>query len=171
MDCRVLRIRKGTEARVGLEVARGPLPYVAQQLLAAEVARAARMRAHRRGSERTLVEGGELGTGRCGAPGMGPRGAVLQIPRRRLLPLDLGGQPLAGPARVRVGLVPANVDHRLVGSEWHQPAERQLVPAAVHGLAPLRRVGDAALPEPSPAFRTPQVAAVVAALVHEAEES
>src|SRR5262245_59155799 len=170
VNLRVLRVRERDEAGVGPEVARRPLPHVAQHLVAAEVADAAWVRADGGGGEGGLVEIGEVGRGDGVAPGMAAGGSALQVPCRGLLPLRLGGKPLAGPAGVRVGLVPADVDHRLIECERNQTAEDQLAPALVVHPPPLGGIGGAALDSPSPRLGCPQLATAIAAVFDEAKE-
>src|SRR6185369_3626554 len=96
VDRRVLGIGERLEARVRLEVARGPFPHAAEHLLAAVVARALRKRAGRRGREAALIEVRPLGRDRPVAPGMAARHESLEVPRGRLLPLGLRREALAG---------------------------------------------------------------------------
>src|SRR5437867_4297616 len=89
----ILAVREGLEAGVGLEVARRPLPHVADHLVAAEEAPPARVGADGGRCERLLVEVRVVvGRGQV-APRVAARHALLQIPRRGLLPLGLGRQP------------------------------------------------------------------------------
>src|SRR5262249_60650737 len=96
-------------------------------------------------------------------PRIAARRAPFQVPCRRLLPLRLAGQALADPARVRVGLVPADVDHRLVERERDEPAECTLRPRSVGRLPPLRGVAHAGVERPAPPGLRPQLAPTVAA--------
>ena len=98
-DLGVLRIGERLEARVGDEVRARPLPDIAEHLHRAAVAGRVVIGAGRRCPEAELVEVGALavGAGRGG------------------LPLLLARQPLAGPARKAVGLLPGDVDHRMGG--------------------------------------------------------
>src|SRR5262249_28486124 len=170
VDLRVLRVRERDEAGVGPEVARSPLPHVAQHLVAAEVADAPRIRADRGGGEGGLVEIGEVRRGGGVAPGMAAGGSALEVPGRGLLPLRLGGESLAGPAGVRVGLVPADVDHGLIECERTQTAEDELAPALVVHPPPLCGMAGSALGSPSPRLGCPQLATAIPAVLEEAKK-
>src|SRR5207244_2756869 len=69
---RVFLVRVGDETRIGPEVSRGPLPYVADHLTAAEVAVPGWQRAHRQTAEGAQIEVGALRCGRLIAPGEAP---------------------------------------------------------------------------------------------------
>src|SRR5262249_56678844 len=84
VDLRVLGIREGDEAGIGREIARRPLPDVAEHLMAAEVAHPPRVRSHGRRRERALVEVGQRARWLRVAPGITARGALLEVPRRSL---------------------------------------------------------------------------------------
>src|SRR5271166_4475174 len=56
----------------------------------------------------------------------------------RRLPLSLGRQPCAGPARERISLVPTDMTYRCVSTERRQPAQPHLAPTAI-ALAPMQR--------------------------------
>src|SRR2546428_106701 len=107
----VLAVGEGDEPRVGREVARRPLPHVADHLVAAEEAPPARVGADGGGCEGPLVQGGVVLAGGHVAPRVTARDAGLQVPRGGLLPLGLGGEPPPRPARVRRGLEPRDGYH------------------------------------------------------------
>src|SRR5262245_43256848 len=170
VDLGVLGIGEGDEARVGRKVARRPFPHVAEELVAAEVARAVRVSADGGGGEGALVEVRQLWRGWKITPGIAARRAPFQVPCRRLLPLRLAGQALADPARVRVGLVPADVDHWLGARERYEPAECTLLPRSVRRLPPLRGMAHPGVELPAPPGLRPQLLPPVAAVLHEAQE-
>ncbi len=129
----------------------------------AEGARARRVGADRGRLEVALAEVRDApatarrptGSGACA-----PRG----IPRRGLLPLGLGRQPLARPAGVGVGLVPADVLHRLVERAAARGGRSAARPRAA-ALAPpeprmLETAPSGAAPSPS---ALPEALVVVAA--------
>ena len=96
------------------------------------------------------------------APGEAVLGAGRGVPGGGLLPLGLGGQPAAGPAGVGVGLVPADVLHRLGVGQRLEAAEAAAQPGAA--LAdPERGSALAGLAAPRPALLAPQPLVVVAA--------
>ena len=84
----------------------------------------------------------------------------------RLLPLGLGGQPAPGPAGVRVGLIPAHVQHRLVRRDRLLPAEHPAGP--LPALAPpVQRRGQPGLLPVLPARPGPPARVVVPAILDE----
>ena len=95
-----------------------------------------------------------------GAGGPLPGGVVelderLGPGHRRVLPLRLGGQPLAGPGRVGVGLVVADVQHRRVEVERLQAHQAHRAPAGV-AARPVERRLPAFKPRlPRPAVQQP----------------
>src|SRR6516165_1552107 len=113
----------GDEARIRREVGRRPLPDVTDHLHAAVGAGAGGIRTDGAGAEVALAEVRRPCVGLVVAPRVAALAAGDRIPRCRLLPLGLGGEPLAGPAGVGVGLVPADVLHRLAIRERLVPPE------------------------------------------------
>src|SRR5205085_5318323 len=110
-DLGVFAVGKAGEAGVAVEVGRGPLPDAAEQVLDAVRRRAVGVRTDlvRAEPPAGLPEVGGGSVGDIG-PGDGSlhRVAGARVPTRGLLPFGLGGQALAGPPSVRVGLVPAH---------------------------------------------------------------
>ena len=100
-----------------VEGARRPLPDVADELVHAERRGARRVRADRRRPQVPLAQVGVPGGRLLVAPRVPAGPAGRRVPAGRLLPLRLGRQPLAGPRRVRLRLVEADVHHRLVGAD------------------------------------------------------
>src|SRR5205823_5288807 len=113
-DLGVLAVRERAKAWVGGELARGPLPDVAEHLDGAAHRRRVRVRAGGGAAERELVEVRPV--------------AVCAF--RRGLPLRLGGQALARPAREGLGLLAIDVDHRKAGVELGGFAHRGPNPSA-----------------------------------------
>src|SRR2546425_849538 len=107
---RVLLVRVGDEAWVGLEIARGPLPDVTHHLPAAVRAVAGGMAPDVDRPSGAAVEVGAALIGRIVSPGESP------LPRRGgpEPPPPLGGKPPPRPAAIPLRLEPANVDGRLV---------------------------------------------------------
>src|ERR687886_682274 len=89
-----------------------------------------------------------------------------RLSRRGELPLGLGGQSTSGPPAVGLGLVPVDVDDGLVGRYGLYLIKPAVIPA-VASFRPVDRVlgGDGATPHP--ALVAPELAALVAAIVHE----
>src|SRR5690349_24105155 len=88
-DFGVFLVRKRLEPGPRPEVARGPLPHVADHPVAADGRHVAGIAPDRRGAERELVHVGECAIRRRVTPGEGALGAGGRIPRGRRLPLDL----------------------------------------------------------------------------------
>ena len=87
---------------------------------------------------------------------------------RRDLPLELGRQALAGPARERVGLVVADVRHRRGAIDRLQPFERHGEPLPV-ALLPVERRVPALAVDRRPAVGEPKRGRAIAAVLHERE--
>lgn len=84
----------------------------------------------------------------------------------RLLPLRLGRQPAARPARVRVGLVPADVQHRLVVR--HRLDHPEPPPQPLPGVpVPEQRGAQLVLPDHRPALGRPPAPVTVTAVLDE----
>jgi hypothetical protein len=153
-DLGVLAVRVGAEARVAAEVARRPLPDVAEHAQRAARAAPSGWR-HRLGAEGALIE---VGVARRTAGG-GPRPLV---PGRRLLPLELVG---AGAVRAGegVGLEPGNVGRRACPGRaaTHWPIRHSCRRPTSAG------VRDVVLLLPRPRLVRPQRAALVAAALGE----
>src|SRR4051812_20024645 len=87
-----------------------PLPYVAGEVVRAVRRNALREGSHRHGAAKAPAEIGLRRRGLALSPGIfAPVGAA-----RRLLPLSLGGEPLARPRRVRAGVEPRDEYDRMV---------------------------------------------------------
>src|SRR5205823_5216135 len=130
----------GAEAWIGREVARGPLPHVAEHLPAAEGAVARRERADVDAAEAIAVEVRELGRGRVVAPGVAAlarseRSSRRGLAGRRDLPLELGRQAARSPAAIGGGLELAHVDDGVVRLDRRPAIEVAPLEAAV-GAAP-----------------------------------
>ncbi len=147
----------------GRKPRRGPLPDVADHLLDAVRRRAGRVGADRGGTEGVAAEVGQGRRPVRVAPRPPAPAAEVGIPRARLLPLLLGGEPRAGPGGVGLGLVEADVLHRLVGRDLLDVAEP--APRAVGG--PEQRPLEAGVEPVLPARRRPPPRLVVAAGVDE----
>src|SRR5262249_36440516 len=88
---------------------------------------------------------------------------------RRLLPLGLGRKSPASPSRVRVGLVPADVAHRLVLAHRLPDAESPALPATARAPPEQRMLELLRLSE-CPALGGPVLSIRVTAVLHEGEE-
>ncbi|CAM5744639.1 hypothetical protein SHIRM173S_09046 [Streptomyces hirsutus] len=100
------------------------------------------------------------------APGIARRAVAGRVVPGGLLPLGLGGQSAPGPAGVRVRLVPAHVQHRLVGRHGLGRAEATPQPPPAVP-APEERGGDGVAADVGPALRGPPARLVVAAVLDE----
>src|SRR5262249_13065100 len=89
------------------------------------------------------------------------------VARGRRLPLGLGREAGAAPARERVRLVPAHVLDGLVEGERLAPALPTARPRAVALALPVLRRVFARLPVPHPTVGGPEPLVVVAAVLHE----
>src|SRR5262249_32655865 len=87
---------------------------------------------------------------------------------RRALPLGLGREPRARPARVGVGLVVAHVAHGLVGPQRRHAREGEAPPLAV-ALLPVEGRAPAARERGGETVGEPELRARVAAVAHELE--
>src|SRR5262249_49359888 len=85
------------------------------------------------------------------------------------LPLGLGRQPSPGPATIRLRLVPVDVQNRPVWFQRHPAVEVTPLPA-VHLASPVDGVLGSGLLAPVPALLTPEVTAMVAAILDESDE-
>src|SRR3712207_3118173 len=103
-DLRVLRVREALEARVGGELAGGPLPDVPDHAQRTVGTRPRRERADLSRLEGELIQVRPLRRGRRLSPRIKPLGPLFRIPRGCLLPLGLRREALARPPGVRVGL-------------------------------------------------------------------
>src|SRR5262249_47218094 len=139
-------------------------PDVAQHLLGAAGRRAGRVGADGRGPQRAATEVGNSAGRLIGPPRVAAPGAGRRVPGAGLLPLHLGGQPGAGPGRLRLGLEIADMLDGFVGGDVLDVAE----PGAGSpiGIPELRRVEPAALAMLPAAVRPPPWI-VVAAVVDE----
>ena len=121
----------------------GPLPHVAERL--------AQPRTGRRGGR---VQPGAVRRAMSEATGSGI-GPIAE--RDRVLPLEFGRQPGAGPARERVGLVVAHVNDRLTGVDGAAAVEREARPAVVVVVTPVRRCVPPVVLHRVPTVRQPQL--------------
>src|SRR5262249_58831205 len=87
---------------------------------------------------------------------------ALRRPGRRRLPLGLGREAPSGPAAIRLGLVPADVDHRAVRLQRYPAVEVAPLPAA-RLASPVGRLFRARALPPEPPLRAPPGAASAAA--------
>src|SRR3954466_13411468 len=89
----VLAVRASAPPVAVTEVARRPLPDVAEHPERAARRGALRVRARRRGAEQAVVEVRVVLLRRLVAPWIGAGRTGVLVPGRRLLPLRLGGEP------------------------------------------------------------------------------
>ncbi len=163
----VLAVGMRHEPFVPFEAARSPLPHVADHPEAAVRGRALGMGIGRCGPAPALVEVGVASRhGRLIAPRIPPSGLRRLIPARRLLPLELGGQPGAVRASKGVGLEPGDVNHRPIGV---QRLELPEPPFAGEVHRPASGAGDVVLLLPGPALVGPPLAPLVSAAFDERE--
>src|SRR5262245_32217494 len=167
-DGRILRVGKCAKPRIRLEVRGRPLPDVADHLLDAERAGPCRERADASGMSATGPEVRAREVWRSIAPGKAPN-LPLGSRCRRLLPLGLGRKSTSGPARVRVGLVPADVTHRLVQPHRLPDAEPASLPAIARA-APEQRMRELLRLAKRPARLGPVRSFRVTTVLQEGEE-
>ena len=121
----------------------------------------------------SAFRGREAGVAEIGAGGPLPGRFVELVERfrparRRVLPLRFRRQALAGPARIGVGLVIADVDRRRVGVERLQSSQAEHAPAKLAAL-PIERRLPAFVADPRPAVGEPELRPLVAAVFDERE--
>src|SRR5690242_3949915 len=167
-DGRILRVRERPKPRIWLEVGGRPLPDVADHLLDTERAGPGGERSDGGGMSPARPEIRPRPVGRGIPPGEAPDRAP-GCRRRGLLPLGLGRKTPPRPARERVRLVPAHVDHRLVETERLPAAEPPSLPPAAR-VTPEQRVLESFLLSERPSRVVPIRPIPVSAVIHEREE-
>src|SRR5262249_55247674 len=160
---RVLLVGIALEAGVGLKRIRDPLPDIADHLPAARGAVALGQGAHVDRPARAEVEARANGRRRLVPPRKAPLVAGRWLDRRRHLPLGLGRQAPAGPAAVRVGLVPVDVHDRMPRLERSHGVEAPLVPAAAVPARPEEWMLDRPPAPPGPTRAGPRLPAAATA--------
>src|ERR687885_1286211 len=169
-DLGVLLVGEGFEARVGAEVAGGPLPDVPDKPQDPVGARPFGVRPDLRRPESELIEVGVCGRGGIVAPRIKPLGPRIGVPRGRFLPLLFRREALAGPPGVRIGLVPRDVHYRRVGVEGLVEAEPLRPPAVRLGLVPVLGGGYALPLYVLPALIVPELRPLVTPAFDELRE-
>src|SRR3569832_1550402 len=106
-------------AGIGLVPGRRPFPHVAGHIVKAERTHPVRKRPHGHGIALLLENDPTLRrVGRVGVELVAPWEHAAVGAARRLFPLLVGGQPLAGPGAIGLGIVPGDLGHRVIGLAW-----------------------------------------------------
>src|SRR2546421_3955971 len=162
----VLPVGERPEAVVRAEVAARPLPRVTHEAEDA-VGGGARGQCSRRDrSEGGLIEVRALRARLLVAPRVAARRRGVRTPGGRLLPLEFRGQPPVRETGVRVRLEPGHVHDGQSLVDLLRPVEAALATV----VRPVERARDGLLTQPRPALGRPQLAAAVAAGLHELHE-
>src|SRR5919199_1984270 len=169
-DLGVLLVGEGLEARVGAEVAGGPLPDVPDKPQDPVGARPFGVRPDRRRPESQLIEVGVCGRGHIVAPRIKPLGPLMEVPRGCFLPLLFRREALAGPPGIGIGLVPRDVHYRRVGVEGLIEAEPLRPPAVRLRLVPVLGGGFSLPPFLLPALIVPELRPLVTLIFDELRE-
>src|SRR5262249_27607603 len=170
----IVLIGVGRKSRIRLEHTRRPFPDIADRLAAAPGAVAGRMGGDVDAAERAAVEIGVAPPRRRVTPGIEPLALAEPVLRRRLgrrrdLPFELARKPPARPPAPGAGLVPIDMDRRLVRGERFRSLEAARREASSRGLPVDRVLGPGAL-APAPSLVAPEFPVPIAAVLDEGGE-
>src|SRR5207247_11202554 len=105
----------------------------------------------------------------AGAPVEIARGLRIDAGRRNL-PFIFRRQSLPRPTAIRFGLIPTNVDDRMVWFQRYPSIEVAAHPTALRILLPVSRMICVDALTPRPAFAAPEFAALVSVVCHKSGE-
>src|SRR5262245_23604032 len=170
---RVLFVWTRLETRIWTEVRRGPLPGVADHLTTAEGAVAQRHLVYVDTPWRAPIQVGSISGRLLFPPRIGSLAVFDNLTVRREfrtsshLPFGLGRKSTTGPAAVRFGFIPVDVNHRGSVTESQPLIESPAEPRPIRLASPVHRVLSILGFSPPPACLTPQPGSTVTTIIHE----